>query len=203
MLAILATAIVVVLVRTVRRTDDRVLLVGLVLVLGGALGDNVGSFNFKAITDRFSELMYAYPFRVPARFALIIRAVVSQEGLAMRLDPSFRIIRVDEDPASPTFGRLSGECFYFAVNKARNASRGGRPGIHDPGSESFLWFAMRDIVRDAQPHEVFWENVDGVQQGGDLLVVLLVLLPLVGALLKNEQDVTLFEKLVFMQSRNR
>jgi hypothetical protein len=54
----------------------------------------VGSFNFKAITDRFSELMYAYPFRVPARFALIIRAVVSQEGLAMRLDPSFRIIRV-------------------------------------------------------------------------------------------------------------
>ena len=57
-------------------------------VLGGALGDNVGSFNFKAITDRFSELMYAYPFRVPARFALIIRAVVSQEGLAMRLNPA-------------------------------------------------------------------------------------------------------------------
>lgn len=63
-------------------------------VLGGALGENVGNFNFKAITDRFSELMYAYPFRVPARFALIIRAVVSQEGLALRLDPSFRIIRV-------------------------------------------------------------------------------------------------------------
>jgi predicted unusual protein kinase regulating ubiquinone biosynthesis (AarF/ABC1/UbiB family) len=63
-------------------------------VLGGALGENVGSFNFKAITDRFSELMFDYPFRVPARFALIIRAVVSQEGLAMRLDPDFRIIRV-------------------------------------------------------------------------------------------------------------
>ncbi|MFM7547591.1 MAG: ABC1 kinase family protein [Cyanobacteriota bacterium] len=63
-------------------------------VLGGALGENVGNFNFKAITDRFSELMYAYPFRVPARFALIIRAVVSQEGLALRLDPGFRIIRV-------------------------------------------------------------------------------------------------------------
>ncbi|MFM7360746.1 MAG: ABC1 kinase family protein [Cyanobium sp.] len=63
-------------------------------VLGGALGENVGNFNFKAITDRFSELMFDYPFRVPARFALIIRAVVSQEGLAMRLDPDFRIIRV-------------------------------------------------------------------------------------------------------------
>ena len=63
-------------------------------VLGGSLGDEVGSFNFKAITDRFSELMYDYPFRVPARFALIIRAVVSQEGLALRLDPEFRIIAV-------------------------------------------------------------------------------------------------------------
>lgn len=63
-------------------------------VLGGSLGDSVGSFNFKAITDRFSELMFDYPFRVPARFALIIRAVVSQEGLALRLDPDFRIIAI-------------------------------------------------------------------------------------------------------------
>ncbi|MFL0793427.1 MAG: ABC1 kinase family protein, partial [Prochlorococcus sp.] len=63
-------------------------------VLGGALGDSVKSFNFKAITDRFSELMFDYPFRVPARFALIIRAVVSQEGLALRLDPEFKIISV-------------------------------------------------------------------------------------------------------------
>ncbi|MEB3240788.1 MAG: AarF/ABC1/UbiB kinase family protein [Synechococcus sp.] len=63
-------------------------------VLGGQLGESVGEFNFKTITDRFSELMFEYPFRVPARFALIIRAVVSQEGLALRLDPSFSIIRV-------------------------------------------------------------------------------------------------------------
>jgi predicted unusual protein kinase regulating ubiquinone biosynthesis (AarF/ABC1/UbiB family) len=63
-------------------------------VLGGQLGESVGEFNFKTITDRFSELMFEYPFRVPARFALIIRAVVSQEGLALRLDPEFSIIRV-------------------------------------------------------------------------------------------------------------
>ena len=36
--------------------------------------------------------MYDFPFRVPARFALIIRAVISQEGLAIRLDPDFKII---------------------------------------------------------------------------------------------------------------
>jgi hypothetical protein len=76
------------------RADLRPIVPALEEVLGGALGENVGNFNFKAITDRFSELMFDYPFRVPARFALIIRAVVSQEGLAMRLDPDFRIIRV-------------------------------------------------------------------------------------------------------------
>ena len=76
------------------RSDLKSIVPALEEVLGGALGENVGSFNFKAITDRFSELMYDYPFRVPARFALIIRAVVSQEGLALRLDPDFRIIRV-------------------------------------------------------------------------------------------------------------
>ncbi len=63
-------------------------------VLSGALDNSVGSFNFKKITDQFSELMYKYPFRVPARFALIIRAVVSQEGLALRLDPDFKIIKI-------------------------------------------------------------------------------------------------------------
>jgi predicted unusual protein kinase regulating ubiquinone biosynthesis (AarF/ABC1/UbiB family) len=75
-------------------TDRKPIIPALEEVLGGALGENVGSFNFKSVTDRFSELMFDYPFRVPARFALIIRAVVSQEGLALRLDPDFKIIRV-------------------------------------------------------------------------------------------------------------
>ena len=63
-------------------------------VLGDSLGKEVGNFNLKEITDKFSKLMYAYPFRVPSRFALIIRAVVSQEGLALRLDPEFKIVSI-------------------------------------------------------------------------------------------------------------
>jgi len=63
-------------------------------VLGGTYGDEVGNFNLKNVTDKFSKLMYSYPFRVPSRFALIIRAVVSQEGLALRLDPEFKILKI-------------------------------------------------------------------------------------------------------------
>jgi len=63
-------------------------------VLGGSFGSEVGNFNLKNVTDKFSKLMYSYPFRVPSRFALIIRAVVSQEGLALRLDPEFKILKI-------------------------------------------------------------------------------------------------------------
>ena len=63
-------------------------------VLGGSFGAEVGNFNLKNVTDKFSKLMYSYPFRVPSRFALIIRAVISQEGLALRLDPEFKILKI-------------------------------------------------------------------------------------------------------------
>ncbi|MBD2344419.1 ABC1 kinase family protein [Anabaena subtropica] len=63
-------------------------------VLGNAIGKNVADFNFKTITDQFSELMYEYPFRVPAKFALIIRSLVTQEGIALSLNPNFKIVEV-------------------------------------------------------------------------------------------------------------
>lgn len=63
-------------------------------VLGDMMGESVSNFNFKTITDRFSELMYEYPFRVPAKFALIIRSLVTQEGLALTLNPDFKIVEI-------------------------------------------------------------------------------------------------------------
>lgn len=63
-------------------------------VLGNAIGENVGNFNFKTITDEFSELMFQYPFRVPAQFSLIIRSLVTQEGVALSLNPDFKILEI-------------------------------------------------------------------------------------------------------------
>lgn len=76
------------------KTDIKPIIPALEKVLGNALEQSVGSFNFKTITDDFSELMYEYPFRVPAKFALIIRSLVTQEGLALSLNPDFRILEV-------------------------------------------------------------------------------------------------------------
>lgn len=75
-------------------TDIRPIIPALETVLGEAIGESVANFNFKTITDKFSELMYDYPFRVPAKFALIIRSLVTQEGLALSLNPQFKIVEV-------------------------------------------------------------------------------------------------------------
>ena len=74
--------------------DIRPIVPALEAVWGNAIGKNVGDFNFKTITDEYSKLMYDYPFRVPAKFALIIRSLVTQEGIALSLNPNFKIIEV-------------------------------------------------------------------------------------------------------------
>ena len=75
-------------------TDITPIVPALEAVLGNAIGQSVKNFNFKSITDSFSELMYQYPFRVPAKFALIIRSLVTQEGIALSLNPNFKIVEV-------------------------------------------------------------------------------------------------------------
>ncbi|NEP74510.1 MAG: AarF/ABC1/UbiB kinase family protein [Okeania sp. SIO2G4] len=74
--------------------DIQPIVPALEIVLGNIMGEKVKDFNFKTITDKFSELMYEYPFRVPAKFALIIRSLVTEEGLALSLNPNFRIVDV-------------------------------------------------------------------------------------------------------------
>ena len=88
-------------------TDISPIVPALEQVLGDILGQKVSEFNFKTITDSFSELMYDYPFRVPAKFALIIRSIVTQEGLALSINPDFKIV----DIAYPYVARrlLTGE----------------------------------------------------------------------------------------------
>jgi predicted unusual protein kinase regulating ubiquinone biosynthesis (AarF/ABC1/UbiB family) len=63
-------------------------------VLADVLTQEVGNFNFKTATDRFSDLMYAYPFYVPPNFALVIRSLATQEGIALSLYPEFKIVAV-------------------------------------------------------------------------------------------------------------
>jgi hypothetical protein len=66
------------------------------------------------------------------------------------------------------------------------------PGLKKKPSTSELLDWLKLLVAEDIPLDVLHSKDDKVSVP-----------PLVGALLKNEQDVTLFEKLVFMQRHNR
>lgn len=83
-----------------------------------ALTSSVAQFNFQVIIQQLSELMYQYSFQVPAYYALIIRSLVALEGIAISIDPNFKVLvsaypyvlkRLLTDPApqlQPTFNNL-------------------------------------------------------------------------------------------------
>ena len=48
--------------------------------------------DFKAVTDDLSGVMYKFPFRVPPYYALIIRSLVTLEGIALSVDSDFKIL---------------------------------------------------------------------------------------------------------------
>jgi predicted unusual protein kinase regulating ubiquinone biosynthesis (AarF/ABC1/UbiB family) len=75
-------------------TDIRPIIPALESVFNKVLSGSVRDFNFASVTDQFASLVYQYPFRLPAKFALIIRSLITQEGIALGLDPNFKIIDV-------------------------------------------------------------------------------------------------------------
>lgn len=45
----------------------------------------------QSIIDGLSEVLYRFPFKVPAYYALIARSLTVLEGIAMRSDPSYKV----------------------------------------------------------------------------------------------------------------
>ncbi len=70
-------------------------------VFGQALEMGVSRMDFKAVTDDLSGVMYRFPFRVPPYYALIIRSLVTLEGIALSVDSDFKILGA----AYPYFAR--------------------------------------------------------------------------------------------------
>ena len=59
-----------------------------------AMGQSIRDFNFRTVTAQFSKLAFNYPIRVPERFALVIRTLLTQEGICMTLDNDFKLLEV-------------------------------------------------------------------------------------------------------------
>ncbi|MFB2982599.1 ABC1 kinase family protein [Microseira sp. BLCC-F43] len=141
-------------------------------VFNDALGASVAELNFKSITDQLSALMYEYPFRVPAYYALIIRSLVTLEGIAIHVDPEFKVLskaypyiskRLLTDPAPQLRASLQDLLFkdgQFRWNRLENLLRNARNSqdydlnkVLDQASE-FLFSERGDFIRQRLVNEI-------------------------------------------------
>lgn len=110
-------------------------------VFGNALGASVAELNIKSITDQLSELMYEYPFRVPAFYALIIRSLVTLEGVAIHIDPNFKVLTA----AYP----------YVAKRLLTDPAPELRASLRDLllKEGSFRWNRLENLLRNARSNQ--------------------------------------------------
>ncbi|MBR8829920.1 MAG: protein kinase UbiB [Chroococcopsis gigantea SAG 12.99] len=107
-------------------------------VFGNALGASVAELNFKSITDKMSAMMYEFPFKVPAYYALIIRSMVTLEGIAIGIDPNFKVL----SKAYP----------YIAKRLLTDSSPELRNSLKDLlfKDGSFRWNRLENLLRNAK-----------------------------------------------------
>lgn len=122
-------------------TDLTPIIPALARVFSNALGASVAELNFKSITDEFSALMYEYPFRVPAYYALIIRSLVTLEGIAINVDPEFKVL----SKAYP----------YVAKRLLTDPSPELRASLRDLlfKDGNFRWNRLENLLRNARSSE--------------------------------------------------
>jgi predicted unusual protein kinase regulating ubiquinone biosynthesis (AarF/ABC1/UbiB family) len=137
-------------------TDLTPIIPALANVFGNALGASVAELNFKSITDQMSAMMYEFPFRVPAYYALIIRSMVTLEGIAIGIEPDFKVL----NKAYP----------YIAKRLLTDPSEELRNSLKDLlfKEGSFRWNRLENLLNNARSSQDY--DFDLVfNQGTDFL----------------------------------
>jgi predicted unusual protein kinase regulating ubiquinone biosynthesis (AarF/ABC1/UbiB family) len=75
----------------------------------------LGEVNFKELTYDLAEVMYEYPFRLPANFTYIIRALMTLEGIGIVTDPGFSFFDTAKPYAKEFMLRREGKQFRKLV----------------------------------------------------------------------------------------
>jgi predicted unusual protein kinase regulating ubiquinone biosynthesis (AarF/ABC1/UbiB family) len=71
----------------------------------------LGEVNFKELTYDLAEVMYEYPFRLPANFTYIMRALMTLEGIGIVTDPGFNFFDTAKPYAKQFMLRREGKQF--------------------------------------------------------------------------------------------
>ena len=86
----------------------------------------LGEVNFKELTYDLAEVMYEYPFRLPANFTYVIRALMTLEGIGIATDPGFSFFDTARPYAKEFMLRREGKHFRkLVLDKLTGRDRDG------------------------------------------------------------------------------
>ena len=71
----------------------------------------LGEVNFKELTYDLAEVIYEYPFRLPAHFTYVMRALMTLEGIGVVTDPGFSFFETAKPYAREFMLRREGRMF--------------------------------------------------------------------------------------------
>jgi predicted unusual protein kinase regulating ubiquinone biosynthesis (AarF/ABC1/UbiB family) len=71
----------------------------------------LGEVNFKELTYDLAEVIYEYPFRLPANFTYVMRALMTLEGIGIVTDPGFSFFETAKPYAREFMLRREGKVF--------------------------------------------------------------------------------------------
>jgi predicted unusual protein kinase regulating ubiquinone biosynthesis (AarF/ABC1/UbiB family) len=133
---------------------------------------SVTELNFQKIVAQLSALMYEFPFQVPAYYALIMRSLVTLEGIAMGIAPDYKVLgaaapyvarRLLNDPAPELRSSLSHLLFKenrFRWNRLANLIRDARSSSEYSAEATFnqvidfLFSERGQVLRDRLANEL-------------------------------------------------
>lgn len=75
-------------------TDVSPIIPALEAIWQNSVGKGLSDFNFRSVTGKFNQLVYQYPIRIPERFSLVIRSLLTQEGICFTMKPDFKFLEV-------------------------------------------------------------------------------------------------------------
>lgn len=107
-------------------------------IFNDALGSSVADLNINRIFEGLSDVMYEFPFQVPAYYALIVRSLITMEGIAMSVDANFKV--------------LSAAYPYVAKRLLTDTAPELRASLKDLlfKDESFRWNRLENLLTNAR-----------------------------------------------------
>jgi predicted unusual protein kinase regulating ubiquinone biosynthesis (AarF/ABC1/UbiB family) len=116
-------------------------------IFNDALGASVSDLNINRIFEGLSDVMYEFPFRVPAYYALIVRSLITMEGIAMSVDKDFKV--------------MSAAYPYVAKRLLTDPSPELRASLKDLlfKDESFRWNRLENLLNNARNVENYDLNL--------------------------------------------